>query len=107
MLAVGAVVITAISQVFLKIGANRSRDRSFLASYLNAWTMAGYFLFVVVTLMSLYAFKEVPLKMAVMLLPFTYVLVSVFSLILLKEKMAKNQIIGSCIIFVGVVVFNF
>jgi drug/metabolite transporter (DMT)-like permease len=105
--AAGAVLITAISQVLLKIGANRSMDRSFISSYFNAWTMSGYFLFVVVTLMNLYAFKEIPFKMAVILVPFTYVFVSMFSVVLLEEKMAKNQILGACIILVGVIVFNF
>jgi drug/metabolite transporter (DMT)-like permease len=105
-IAAGAVLLTAVSQILLKIGANKSRNMNFFLSYFNPYVILGYFLFVIVTLMNLYAYKQIPLKMAVIFLPFTYVFVSLFSLVLLKEKMTKNQIIGSCIILFGVFIYN-
>ena len=101
-----AVALTAISQLLLKIGANRGKSRHPVKLFLNPFTAIAYALFFIVTLLNLYAYKMLPLKCAVVVLPFTYILVGILSFIFLKEKMTRNQLIGAGIIILGVVLFN-
>ena len=101
-----AIALTAISQLLLKIGANRGKSRHPVKLFLNPFTAIAYALFFIVTLMNLYAYKMLPLKCAVILLPFIYILIGIFSYIFLKEKMNRNQLIGAGIIILGVVLFN-
>jgi len=101
-----AVLFTAISQILLKFGANKTKDKKILKKYLNAYVILGYAIFFIVTLLNLYAYKYLPIKMAVVFLPFTFVFVALLSLAVLREKMNKQQIISSLIIITGVVIYN-
>jgi len=103
-----AVFITAFCQLLLKLGALHGKTRgSLIHSYLNPYTIVGYFLMFIVTLLNTYAYKYVELKINVILLPMTFVLVALLSFWVLKENFSKNQVIGSAIILAGIVVFNF
>ena len=101
-----AVVITALSQILLKVGANKTRDLVFIRKYLNTYVISGYILFIGVSLLNLYAYQYLPIKMGVVFLPFTFILVALFSYLLLKEKMNRQQFISSLIIIVGVIVYH-
>ncbi len=101
-----AVALTAMSQLLLKTGASRGKSAHPVKLFLNPFTAVAYVLFFIITLMNLYAYKMLPLKFAVILLPFTYILIWVLSFIFLKEKMNRNQLIGAGIIILGVVLFN-
>lgn len=107
LVAIIAVVFTAISQLLLKFGALHGKKiNSFVRSYINAKTITGYFLLFVATLLNLYAFKYIELKKVVILLPATFLLVALLSCWLLKERFSKNQSIGSMVILAGIVVFH-
>lgn len=101
-----AVALTAMSQLLLKKGADRGKYGHPVKLFLNPFTAIAYALFFIVTLLNLYAYKMLPLKCAVVVLPFTYILVGILSFIFLKEKMTRNQLIGAGIIILGVVLFN-
>ena len=101
-----AVVLTAISQILLKVGADKTKSLKIIRRYLNYYVISGYLIFLVVTLINLYAYKYLPIKMAVIFLPFTFILVAVFSFLLLKEKMSKKHLISSLIIITGVIIYN-
>lgn len=101
-----AIALTAISQLLLKIGANRGKYGHPVKLFLNPFTAIAYALFFIITLLNLYAYRMLPLKCAVILLPFIYILIGIFSYLLFKEKMNRNQLIGAGIIILGVVLFN-
>lgn len=101
-----AVIITAISQVLLKVGAIRGMNKDLIRSFFNIFTLSGYLLFFLVTLLNLYAFKVIPMKMVIVLLPFTFILVGFFSYLFLGEKISRIQIISSITIVAGIIVFN-
>lgn len=107
LVAIAAAVITAFSQLLLKLGALHGNKRgSLLFSYLNLNTIIGYCLLLVVTLLNVYAYKYIDLKIAIVLLPMVFVLVALLSFTVLKETFSNNDLIGSAIILVGIVVFN-
>jgi drug/metabolite transporter (DMT)-like permease len=100
------VALTALSQVLLKMGANRGKGSHPLFLFLNVFTIVAYLLFFSVTLLNLYAYKVLPIKISVTILPFTYILVGIFSYLFLRERLEKRQLIGALIIIVGIVIFN-
>lgn len=105
LIALLAVIMTAVSQILLKVAARHAKHETWRL-YLNGYTIISYISLVVVTLLNLYAYKYIPLKAAVVLLPLTLLMVVLFSILLLHEKLTQQQIVGSVIILIGLVVFN-
>jgi drug/metabolite transporter (DMT)-like permease len=99
------VLLTAVSQVLLKMGARRAGSEAWRL-YLNCYTPGAYFILALVTLLNLYAFREVPLKAAVALLPLTLLLVAFFSFWLLRERLTRKQAWGAVLIMLGLTIFS-
>ncbi len=101
-----AVLLTAIAQLLLKKGAQKTNQGSLVRLFLNTYTLAGYGLFVVVTVMNVYVYRYLPLKFGVIFLPFTFIFVSLLAYFFLKERLSRTQKRGALIILCGVVIFN-
>ncbi len=98
-----AACFTGISQVLLKLGAKRGNR---LTIFFNFFTILGYALFFIVTLMNLYVYKILDIKYAVIFMPLAFMFVMIFSVLFLKEKLSKQKLIGIGIILFGICVFN-
>jgi drug/metabolite transporter (DMT)-like permease len=101
-----AVLFTAISQILLKIGAKSAKNKRLITLYLNRFTVVGYVILFGVTIINLYVYKFLDLKYSLTILPFTFILVGIFSYFLFNEKFTKNKLIGSIIVIIGVIIFN-
>ena len=99
-------LFTVIAQLLLKKGATFKSTNNFLEIFLNKYVIAGYFLFVTVTVLNLYAFKEVPLILMVVINPIVQIFVITFSVIIFKEGFNKRQIKGFILIILGIIFFN-
>jgi len=107
LVAFAAVILTAIAQILLKMGALKTPKQTlWVKQYLNQYVFIGYSLFLIVTVMNLYAYKFLPLKYAIVLLPFTFIFITMFSLLFFKEPISKRQFISYLIIIIGVAVYN-
>ena len=105
--AFAAVFLTAVAQLVLKKGAMTGlMKKGFIKSYFNFYSMLAHFIFFVVTVLKLFALKKVMLKEMVVILPLTYIIVPVISMIIFKEELNKKQLFGILIIVVGAVIFN-
>lgn len=102
-----SVFLTGFGQTLLKLGA-RSGDgvSRFMGAYLNPYVIVAYGLFVVVTLFSVYALREISLKVFYSLTALNFFIVMIFSYFVLKEQINKKQIIGVVFIVFGVIIFN-
>ena len=100
------VIITSVAQLFLKVGANRNSDKHVLKLYLNIWTIVGYIMIFTVVILNTFALTKLPLITGIIFNPFIYILVALLSVTILKEKMSKNQVAGSVIIILGIIVFT-
>jgi len=102
------VLLTGVSQVLLKIGSRNgcSGERHFLAAYLNVPTMAAYTILLMVTVISVIALIEVPLKMFYAIASLNFVVVALLSWGFLKEEVTKGMGMGVLLIVVGIIVFN-
>ncbi len=105
--ALGSIFLTGVSQTLLKIGAKKGeRKNQFVGTYLNRHVIIAYGLFVVVTLFSVYALREIPLKVFYSLTSLNLFIVTIFSYFVLKEPVSREQVIGIGLIVFGVTIFN-
>lgn len=96
-----SVFIATISQVLLKLSARRKYS-SIIKEYLNAWVILAYTLFFISSLISVFALKYVPLSIAPIIESCGYIMVAVLGYYVLGERLNKKQIMGMCIIFLGI-----
>jgi drug/metabolite transporter (DMT)-like permease len=103
-----AVLLTGISQVLLKIGSayQGKQKYSVLAPYLNLPTLCAYGILLFVTVISVIALKEVPLKVFYAIASLGFLVVAILSWGILKEKVNKKMMAGIILIVLGVVIFN-
>ncbi|MDD1697767.1 MAG: EamA family transporter [Methanoregula sp.] len=104
-----AVLLTGISQVLLKIGAAHQGDQKnpVLAAYLNFPVITAYALLVFVTVITVIALKEVPLKMVYAITSLNFVVVTILSHWILKEQIGKRMIVALGLIVSGILIFNY
>jgi drug/metabolite transporter (DMT)-like permease len=100
------VFLTAISHLLFKLGANRAGRHSIFPIYTNPYSLSAYAMLLAVTQLNVYAYNQLPLKLAVVILPFTSILVGLFSFLFLKEKAILNQLFGAGIIIIGILIFG-
>jgi drug/metabolite transporter (DMT)-like permease len=99
------VLFTASAQLLMKKGANRSIGGGFLGAYLNWPTLLAFFLLFVTTLLNTYAYKQIQLKASVAVMPANYVVVGIFSVLFLNERLNKKQLTGGVVILVGICLY--
>ena len=100
-----SVFISSVSQIMLKTSANINYKR-WIDEYLNPKVIVAYGLFFASSLLTVFAYKYVPLSMGPILEATGYVFVSVLGYFVLKEKIGKRKIIGLIIIISGIIIFN-
>lgn len=100
----GSVLVSAVSQVMLKISANRQHE-STVKEYANPLVVGAYALFVLSTLLTVYAYKEVPLSLGPVLEATSYVYVTAFGALIFKERVTKQKLLALALIVGGICVF--
>lgn len=100
------VFLSAISQVMLKKAAMRTYA-SKLKEYLNPLVLFAYVLFVGTTLLSVYAYKGIPLSMGPVLEATSYIYVTIFGVLIFKERLSKKKIFALALIIGGILVYSF
>ena len=99
------VFISAISQVMLKKAAMKKYD-SKIAEYLNPLVIFAYILFFGTTLLSILAYKGIPLSMGPILEATSYIYITIFGVKIFKEKMNPKKYIALCFIVSGIIVYS-
>ncbi len=95
-----------MSQVVLKTSANEEH-KSFIQEYLNVRVITAYAMFFASTIITVFAYKYVPLSLGPVLESAGYVFVAVLSYFILKERLSKKQIAGMVLIVAGVLIVSF
>lgn len=97
--------ISAISQVLLKKSVLKKYD-SVLREYLNPEVFFAYLLFVIATLMSIIAYKGIPLSMGPLLEATGYIYITIFGIAIFKEKMNRRKLMALLCIVMGIVFYS-
>ncbi len=104
MVLLAGVFISAVSQVMLKKAAQKKYD-SWIKEYVNPLVISAYALFFGTTLLSLIAYKEIPLSLGPILEATSYIYITVFGVLLFKEKINKRKLISLGLIITGIVIY--
>ncbi|MBE6908327.1 MAG: multidrug ABC transporter [Ruminococcaceae bacterium] len=96
--------ISSVAQVMLKKAALKQYD-SVLREYLNPRVIFAYVLFFGATLLSIYAYKVVPLSMGPILEATGYIYVTVFSVAIFHETIDRKKLLALGMIIVGIVIY--
>ena len=96
--------LASISQVMLKKAAMRTYD-SPIKEYLNPLVICAYAIFVGTTLLSVLAYKGIPLSMGPVLEATSYFYVTFFGVRIFGEKMTKKKLAALALILVGIFVY--
>ena len=99
------VFISAVSQVLLKKEAMKPHD-SVIAEYLNPRVIIAYLIFFAATLMTIYAYKGIPLSYGPVLETTSYLFVTFFGVTIFHEKMGPKKIVALVLIIVGILVYS-
>jgi small multidrug resistance pump len=102
---ISSVFISSVSQILLKKSANATYSNK-LKEYLNSKVISAYTMFFASTLITILAYKYIPLSLGPILESTGYIFVSVLGLIFLKERISAKKAIGMAIIILGVIVFS-
>ena len=100
-----SVFVSSVSQILLKKSAEKEYE-DIWHEYMNPKVIGAYSMFVVSTLLTMYAYKKVPLSMGPLLESVGYIYILVLSYFFLKEKITLNKIIGAIFIIGGIVIYS-
>ena len=99
------VFISGISQVLLKKSAGRQYS-SAIREYLNPFVIVAYALFFGATLLSVYAYKGIPLSMGPILDATGYIYVTIFGIAIFHERLNRRRVLALALIILGLVVYS-
>lgn len=97
--------ISSIAQVLLKKAAQRTYA-SVIQEYLNPRVIGGYAIFVAATLMSVFAYKVIPLSMGPILEATGYVWVTIFGVTIFGEQMSRKKALALMLIIAGIAIYS-
>jgi multidrug transporter EmrE-like cation transporter len=100
-----SVFIASISQILLKISANRTYTNR-VNMILNPNIGIAYGLFILSMIITTLALRGIEFKLAPIIESIGYVYILILSRILLKEKITSTKLFGNIIIIIGIIVFN-
>ncbi|MCR5001605.1 MAG: EamA family transporter [Lachnospiraceae bacterium] len=98
-----SVFISSVSQIILKSSADRKYD-SRIKEYLNPRVIIAYGIFFMATLVTIYAYKGIPLSLGPILETTGYLWVSLLGYFILKEKISKRKMLGLVVVICGIIV---
>ena len=100
-----SVFISAVSQVLLKKAAQKKHG-SLIREYLNPIVVIAYAIFFVSTLLTIMAYKQVPLSMGPILESTSYLYVAFFGATIFKEKCNVGNVLALILRISGILVFS-
>lgn len=100
-----SVFISSVAQIMLKVSANKTYENK-IKEYVNPIVISAYGIFVVSTLLTMYALRYVPLTMSPIIESCSYVFVPVLGVLVLRERISKRRLLGMAVMAVGILVFT-
>lgn len=97
-----SVLIASVSQILLKQSAD-GRYESKVKEYLNIRVAAAYILLFASSLLTILAYRGVPLSMGPVLETTGYLWVTILGALILKERVNRRKVLGLTVIVCGVI----
>lgn len=100
-----SVFVSCISQTLLKKAALKEH-KNFVEEYLNFPVIAAYAMFFGSTLLTMLAYKMLPLSMSPAFESSSYIFVTIFGVTIFREKLTKKKILALVLILSGILIFT-
>ena len=100
-----SVFIASLSQVLLKISANKSHKDRF-SEFVNPLVIGAYSIFILTTIITVISLRVLPLSYGAVIETTSYVYITIWGLIFFKEKINPKKIIGLLMIILGVITYS-
>lgn len=100
-----SVFISSVSQIILKLSAEKKYESKW-KEYLNLRVLTAYAIFFLSSLLTVFAYKYVPLSMGPVLEACGYIFVAVMGYLFLHEKIGRRKLVGLGMILAGIMIFN-
>lgn len=100
-----SVLVSAVSQVMLK-KASMKPHGSTLAEYTDPIVIFAYFMFGASTLLTMFAYRKVPLSLSPMFDCCSYILVIIFGVTIFKERMNRKKYLAVVLLLAGLVAYS-
>lgn len=98
-----SVFISSVSQIILKSSADKKYE-SRIKEYLNPRVIIAYGIFFIATLVTILAYKGIPMSVGPILETTGYLWISLLGYFILKEKISRRKMAGLIIVVIGIVV---
>ena len=98
------VFLASVSQVLLKKAAMR-KYASVVQEYLNPAVIVAYAIFFGTTLLSVLAYKGMPVSLGPVLETTAYLYITVFGVTIFKEKLNAKKVLALALIIGGIVLY--
>ncbi len=99
-----SIVLTAVSQVLLRLGAKSSKG--IVTAVFNKKTFFGYLLFLIVILLMIYSMQKITLRTVIAWNSTTYIFVPLVAFWIAKDPLNRKIIYGSSLIALGLIIFT-
>lgn len=100
-----SVFISSVSQIILKKSAD-VEYKNVIQEYMNIKVVVAYSMFFASTVLTMYAYKGVPLSFGVLLEASGYIYIPVLSYLFLGEKITRLKVVGALLIILGICCYS-
>lgn len=101
---IAGVFVASVAQVLLKKSALITHENK-LKDYLNWRVMSGYGMMLASTLISVYAYRTIPISFAAVLDAIGYIFVTIFGILFFQEHMTRRRFIALALIIAGMLTY--
>ena len=105
LLGVFSVFVASLSQTLLKWESGREH-KNLIREYLNVGVIGGYGLLALSMLLTMFAYKKLPLSMTPAFECFSYIFVTIFGVTVFHEKVTRKKLLALGLIVTGILVFT-
>lgn len=104
-LAILSVFVASVSQTLLKWESGKAH-KDLLREYLNVGVIGGYGLLALSMLLTMFAYRKLPLSMTPAFESFSYLFVTIFGVTLFHERITKKKLFALALILAGILIFT-
>ncbi len=99
------VFISAVAQVLLKKESQKEHS-SRIKEYLNPLVIVAYTVFFGATILSILAYKGIPLSLGPVIEATSYIYITIFGVVIFREKLSIKKLTALALIISGILVYS-
>ena len=103
-IALVSIFVSSISQVMLKKAALKEH-KNIIEEYLNPLVIIAYIIFFCCSLVMVFVYRGIPLSLGPVLEATGYIYITLFGVIIFKEKINIKKILALGLIILGIIVY--